>query len=231
MTLAPGSRRHDERRPDSPRGDPLVDRGWHGARPCRLRPHAAAYRVQADRTRGGPAAAPPTTRPGAHVGASGSRADVSPAAAPKPAEAPAGCAKPTEAAKPAAAAPANVKRGGKLVFGLDVNPVGLDPAKTTAFASVQIYRAHVHRASGSLDYTTNKAIPDMAESWRNVDAKTSSTSCVPGVKFHGGREVTAEDVKYSIERVLDPATNAPLLSYYGPVARGQGSRQVPPSRS
>jgi peptide/nickel transport system substrate-binding protein len=103
------------------------------------------------------------------------------------------------------------------VFGLDVNPVGLDPAKTTAFASVQIYQL-MYMSLGSLDYTTNKAIPDMAESWRNVDAKTYEYKLRSGVKFRGGREVTAEDVKYSIERVLDPATNAPLLSYYGPVA-------------
>jgi peptide/nickel transport system substrate-binding protein len=173
-----------------------------------------------------PAATTAPSAPGATtVPAAAPAATAAPAVAAKPAESPMAAAKPTAAAAPAAApttaataaAPANVKRGGKLVFGLDVNPVGLDPATTTAFASVQVYQL-MYMSLGSLDYATNKAIPDFAESWRNVDPTTYEFKLRSGVKFHGGREVTAEDVKYSIERVLDPKTNAPLLSYYGPVA-------------
>ena len=39
-----------------------------------------------------------------------------------------------------------------------------------------------------------------------------------GVKFHNGREVTADDVKYSIERVLDPATQSPGAGFFGSIA-------------
>lgn len=177
------------------------------------------------RTETKPTAAPAATAPAAAPAAAAPTS--APAAAAKPTEAPAAAAKPTDVPKPAAApttaaaaAPANVKRGGKLVFGLDVNPVGLDPATTTAFASVQVYQL-MYMSLGSLDYTTNKAIPDFAESWRNVDPTTYEFKLRSGVKFRGGREVTADDVKYSIERVLDPKTNAPLSSYYGPVAQVQ----------
>jgi ABC-type transport system substrate-binding protein len=119
------------------------------------------------------AVAPPTAAPAAPAATSAPAAAAptqAPAGAPKPTEAPAAAAKPTEAAKPAAVAttaPANVKRGGKLVFGLDVNPVGLDPATTVAFGSVQVYQL-IYMSLGSLDYATNKVIPDLAESWRSV---------------------------------------------------------------
>jgi peptide/nickel transport system substrate-binding protein len=110
------------------------------------------------------------------------------------------------------------KRGGKLVIGADVNPVGLDPALTTAFASVAIYE-QMYMSLGTLEYRTNRVIPDLAQSWRNVDSKTYEFKLRPGVRFHSGREVTAEDVKYTIDRLLDPKVPAPLRSYLGPVDR------------
>ena len=164
-----------------------------------------------------PAAAPPTSAPAA---AAAPAATAAPAAA-KPSESPVAAAKPTEAAKPTTA-PATVTRGGKLVFGLDVNPVGLDPATTTAFASVQIYQL-LYMSLGSQDYATNKTIPDLAESWRSVDPLTYEYKIRPGVRFHGGREVTSEDVKFSLDRILDPKTSAPLLSYLGPVDQIQAT--------
>ena len=61
-------------------------------------------------------------------------------------------------------------------------------------------------------------IPDLAEAWENPDDTTWIFHIRPGVYWHDGnsvfakgksREVTAEDVKYSLERVLDPATKSP----------------------
>ena len=36
----------------------------------------------------------------------------------------------------------------------------------------------------------------------------------PGVKFSNGRELTADDVVYTITRVLDPATASPGAGFY-----------------
>ena len=127
---------------------------------------------------------------------------------------------PILAALPATRARAQAKRGGKLVIGADVNPVGLDPALTTAFASVAIYE-HLYMSLGTLEYRTNRLVPDLAQTWRNVDTKTYEFTLRPGVRFHTGREVTAEDVKYTIERLLDPKVSVPLRSYLGPVDRVQ----------
>lgn len=44
-------------------------------------------------------------------------------------------------------------------------------------------------------------IPDLAESWENIDDHTWSFKLKEGVKFHNGDELTAEDVKFTLERV------------------------------
>ncbi|SFP18265.1 ABC transporter substrate-binding protein [Tranquillimonas alkanivorans] len=36
-----------------------------------------------------------------------------------------------------------------------------------------------------------------------------------GIKFHNGREITAEDVKYSLERVTNPETRSPGAGFFG----------------
>ncbi|WP_245655976.1 ABC transporter substrate-binding protein [Microtetraspora fusca] len=47
--------------------------------------------------------------------------------------------------------------------------------------------------------------PGLATKVTNPDAKTFVYTIRPGVKFHGGGEMTADDVVYSIRRHLDPA--------------------------
>lgn len=121
---------------------------------------------------------------------------------------------------PTSAAPATIKRGGTLIIGADVSPVGLDPALTTAFASIAIYE-QLYSSLLTLEYATNKVKPDLAESWKNIDDRTVEFKLRQGVKFHSGREVTAEDVKYTIDRLMDPSVAVPLRSYVGPGAAAE----------
>src|SRR5690606_23516921 len=61
------------------------------------------------------------------------------------------------------------------------------------------------------DYETTDVVPNLAESVdANEDATVFTFTLHEGVKFHDGSTLTANDVKYSIERVLDPATASPL---------------------
>src|SRR6185312_13955532 len=53
--------------------------------------------------------------------------------------------------------------------------------------------------------------PMLAESWKNVDPTTWEFKLRQGVKFHNGKELQGEDVKWSVERVLDPKANLPTL--------------------
>ena len=52
--------------------------------------------------------------------------------------------------------------------------------------------------------------PAVAESFEvSDDGKTWTFNLRPGAKFHNGREITADDFKYSFERVLNPETRSP----------------------
>ena len=55
--------------------------------------------------------------------------------------------------------------------------------------------------------------PDLALRWEYRDPQTVEFTLRQGARFHNGREVLGDDVKYSLERILDPAVAAPYASY------------------
>ena len=52
------------------------------------------------------------------------------------------------------------------------------------------------------------AIPALAESWTQPNPTTCVFTLRQGVKFSNGREMTADDVVGSLQRVLDPSTGS-----------------------
>lgn len=56
---------------------------------------------------------------------------------------------------------------------------------------------------------------DLATSWEaSPDGRTFTFHLRPDARFSNGRQVTSADVKYGIERVLDPATRSKGAEYY-----------------
>src|SRR5947209_7948753 len=55
--------------------------------------------------------------------------------------------------------------------------------------------------------------PDLAIRWNYQYPQTLEFTLRQGAKFHNGREVVAEDVKYTFERILDPGFAASYASY------------------
>ncbi|MGI5997509.1 MAG: ABC transporter substrate-binding protein [Lutispora sp.] len=99
-----------------------------------------------------------------------------------------------------------------LKYGTDAEPSGLDPHTISATAAIRIF-GQIYNALIDVDDDMN-FIPELAESWEQPNDVTYIFKLRKGVKFHNGREMVADDVKYSFERVLDPATAAIGQSYY-----------------
>ncbi|MGE5253467.1 MAG: ABC transporter substrate-binding protein, partial [Planctomycetaceae bacterium] len=98
------------------------------------------------------------------------------------------------------------KYGGKLVVGQDIDAVGLDPYKTTAFASLN-YFEQFYNSLLQFD-EKGRLKPDLAVSWENPKPNIYIFHLRKGVKFHDGGEFTAEDVKATFDRLLDPKTGS-----------------------
>src|SRR5204862_322709 len=63
-------------------------------------------------------------------------------------------------------------------------------------------------------------VPDLAESWTAADgAKVWTFKVRQGVRFHHGRELTADDVVATFTTLLDPKTASPYRGEVGPIDR------------
>ncbi|MCG3151702.1 MAG: Heme-binding protein A [bacterium] len=61
-------------------------------------------------------------------------------------------------------------------------------------------------------------VPALATSWTVDPAGLVYTFVLqPGVKFHNGRELTADDVEFSFNRVLNPQTQSPKTLFLDPI--------------
>ena len=73
-------------------------------------------------------------------------------------------------------------------------------------------------SDGLMDYepATTTLTPHLAESYTvSADGRTYTFKLRRGVRFHNGREVVAADVKYTLERVLNPKTQSPGAGFFG----------------
>ena len=109
------------------------------------------------------------------------------------------------------------KYGGKLVIGQDIDAVGLDPYKTTAFASLN-YFEQVYNSLLQFD-AQGKLQPELATSWENPNPTTYVFRLRKDVKFHDGKELTAEDVKATFDRLLDPKVGSVRLITFKSIDR------------
>ena len=102
--------------------------------------------------------------------------------------------------------------GGRLVR-LYVDPPTLDPHITTDATSAQII---VELFGGLVTIDTDlNIVADLAESWDiSPDGLKYTFHLQPDAKFHNGKPVTADDVRWSLERAANPLTESPVADQY-----------------
>ena len=107
------------------------------------------------------------------------------------------------------------KRGGWLKVATDSAAVGLDPHLSMTMSTFT-FTEHVYQCLLRYNYKMELE-PSLATSWETPDPLTYIFHLRKGVKFHNGREMTSEDVKYSYDRILDPKTGSPNAALLKPL--------------
>ena len=115
------------------------------------------------------------------------------------------------------AALADAKQGGAMIVTYKDDVSTLDPAIGYDWQNWSMIKSLFN---GLMDYKpgTSELIPDLAESYEISDGGLVYTfNLHKGVKFHNGREMTADDVKYSLERSVDPKTQSPGQGFFASI--------------
>jgi oligopeptide transport system substrate-binding protein len=113
---------------------------------------------------------------------------------------------------------ADIKQGGSIVITYKDDISTLDPAIGYDWQNWSIIKSLYSRL---MDYApgTTELKPDLAESFTiSPDGLTYTFKLRHGVKFHNGRELTADDVAYSLDRTINPKTQSPGQGFYKSIA-------------
>jgi ABC-type transport system substrate-binding protein len=112
---------------------------------------------------------------------------------------------------------APIKAGGKMIVTYKDDVSTLDPAIGYDWQNWSMIKSLFN---GLMDYKkgTTQLKTDLAKSYTvSDDGLVYKFELLEGVKFHNGREMTADDVKYSIERAINPKTQSPGAGFFASI--------------
>src|SRR4051794_580635 len=96
---------------------------------------------------------------------------------------------------------------------IEGEPGSLDPQVADTINEFLVLR-NVYEGLVSYDPHTLQPIPALAEKWDvSADGTVYTFHLRQGVKFHNGRALTAQDVKYSLERLANPDTGKSYTTF------------------
>jgi peptide/nickel transport system substrate-binding protein len=95
-----------------------------------------------------------------------------------------------------------------LNIGIGTEPKNLDPATCGGMQTLGILKLAMETPI-DCDWQTGKLLPSLVERWdQTIDATAFTLYLRKNVKFHDGTPLNATAVKYTFERLLDPAVKA-----------------------
>lgn len=101
--------------------------------------------------------------------------------------------------------------------GLNADVETMDPHGST---SIQCFTVWHHIFDGLTAQTAeSELVPALAESWEVVSPVHWRFKLRPGVTFHDGQPLTSADVKFSLERLVDPQVRSPQAFLWGTLDR------------
>ncbi len=98
-------------------------------------------------------------------------------------------------------------------YPITTKPTTMDPSKVQDGDTIDVLQQVFEGLVGWSE--KNEVEPRLAEKWDIVDGgKTYIFTLKKGIKFHNGREIKAEDFKFSIERACNPKFNSVTVETY-----------------
>ena len=99
---------------------------------------------------------------------------------------------------------------------LPTEPPGLDLTTSPASAIANVIFDNVQEGLIKID-RTGKMVPWLAERWYTTNSKNYTFFLRKGVRFHDGREMRAADVKFALDRAVNPETKHPYRTQYAAI--------------
>lgn len=99
-----------------------------------------------------------------------------------------------------------------LTWAQGADVTSLDPHQGKETPAVQV-NTQIFDTLVTVDPETNEVVPQIAESWEQTDDQTYVFKIREGIKFHDGSDLTAEDVKFSLDRVRNSAAVSYIVNF------------------
>ena len=99
-----------------------------------------------------------------------------------------------------------------LTWAQGADVTSLDPHQGKETPAVQV-NTQIFDTLVTVDPETNEVVPQIAESWEQTDDQTYVFKIREGIKFHDGSDLTAEDVKFSLDRARNSAAVSYIVSF------------------
>lgn len=99
-----------------------------------------------------------------------------------------------------------------LIWAQGADVTSLDPHQGKETPAVEV-TCQIFDTLVIVDPETNEIKPQIAESWEQVDELTYVFKIRQGIKFHDGSDLTAEDVKFSLDRAINSAAVSYIVNF------------------